>query len=104
VTTAFGGVRPSRPVFLQLLYRYRYLSNRAGLPRHLHCSVAAMKRKDPPSKAQQPPKKARIELPEYYLTPSVIEADGSVQWPAPKHEIHRARQIIREWQVYIESS
>ncbi|TKA45485.1 hypothetical protein B0A54_04024 [Friedmanniomyces endolithicus] len=57
-----------------------------------------MKRKDPPTKAQQPSKKVRVEVPEYHLTPSVIEADGSVRWPAPKHEIHRARQIIRDAQ------
>ncbi len=99
MTTAFWGVRSSGPAFLQLLYRQRRLSNQTTPSRHLHYSIAEMKRKDPPAKAQLQSKKARVEVPEYHLTPSVLEEDGSLQWPAPKHQIVRAREIIREWQV-----
>ena len=100
VTTAFWGVRPSGPAFLQLSNRYRRLSIYTHRSRYLHCSIAEMKRKDPRTKAQQQAKKTRVEVPEYHLTPSVLGEDGSIQWPAPKRQIERAREIIREWHVF----
>ncbi|KAK6390716.1 hypothetical protein LTR65_005320 [Meristemomyces frigidus] len=53
-----------------------------------------MKRKEAPTTAKAPAKKARAGVPEYHLTPSVKEENGSVQWPAPKAQMDRARQII----------
>ncbi|KAK5728886.1 hypothetical protein LTR15_002027 [Elasticomyces elasticus] len=60
-----------------------------------------MKRKEAPTKAQPKSKKPRPDVPEYHLAPSVHEEDGSVQWPAPNSQIERAREIIREWQVFL---
>ncbi|KAI7193020.1 DHH family protein [Hortaea werneckii] len=53
-----------------------------------------MKRKASPTKAESPPKKAKAEIPEYHLSPPVREEDGSIQWPAPRAQMARARQII----------
>lgn len=58
-----------------------------------------MKRKEAPTAAKSPAKKARPQVPEYHLTPSVKDEDGDIQWPAPKVQIERAREIILEWQV-----
>ncbi|KAK5136243.1 hypothetical protein LTR08_003850 [Meristemomyces frigidus] len=55
-----------------------------------------MKRKAAPTTAKSPAKKARPEVPEYHLTPSVKEEDGSIQWPAPRVQMERARKIIIE--------
>ncbi|RMY98612.1 hypothetical protein D0862_07501 [Hortaea werneckii] len=55
-----------------------------------------MKRKAPPTKAGSPPKKAKADIPEYHLSPSVREEDGSIQWPAPRAQIEKARQMIRD--------
>jgi len=57
----------------------------------------ATKRKDPFTKPKSPAKKPRPEVPEYHLTPSVKEEDGSIQWPAPRDQMERAREIIKEW-------
>ncbi|KAK4508099.1 hypothetical protein PRZ48_001837 [Zasmidium cellare] len=60
----------------------------------------ATKRKAPPtgstSKGSSPAKRARPEVPDYHLTPSVKDEDGEIQWPAPKVQIQRAREIILE--------
>lgn len=64
----------------------------------------APKRKDPPTKAEAATKKPRPEVPEYHLTPTVTDDDGSIQWPAPKAQIDRARQIILEWRVSSDQS
>lgn len=42
-------------------------------------------------------KRAKLEVPEYCDTPVVYEADGSTQWPAPRAQVERARQLIRQW-------
>ncbi|KAK5111109.1 hypothetical protein LTR62_005308 [Meristemomyces frigidus] len=55
-----------------------------------------MKRKDAPTSPATATKKARPEVPEYHLTPSLREVDGSIQWPAPKAQIDKARAIITE--------
>ncbi|EGP88344.1 uncharacterized protein MYCGRDRAFT_109168 [Zymoseptoria tritici IPO323] len=52
------------------------------------------KRKAPPSQEKQPTKRAKVEVPEYHLTPSIKNEDGSIQWPAPQAQIGRAREII----------
>lgn len=56
----------------------------------------ATKRKEAPTKTKSPSKKPRPDIPEYHLTPSVQEGDGSIQWPAPKAQVERAREIILE--------
>jgi hypothetical protein len=49
------------------------------------------------SSIESPTKRAKPEPPpEYHLTPSVKNEDGSVQWPAPRREIECAREIILE--------
>lgn len=69
----------------------------------LACSMATnatKKRKIPPtgpsSKGSSPAKRARPDVPDYHLTPSVKDADGEIQWPAPKAQITRAREIVIE--------
>ena len=42
-------------------------------------------------------KKAKIEIPDYHLTPSMRDEDGAIVWPARKSQIERARDIIKEW-------
>jgi hypothetical protein len=66
-----------------------------SVPRGVH--TRQMKRKEPPSTTKSPPKKARPSVPDYHLTPSVREADGSIQWPAPSSQIDSARQFILTW-------
>lgn len=39
----------------------------------------------------------KTEVPEYHLTPSIKNEDGTIQWPAPQRQIDRAREIILEW-------
>ena len=58
-----------------------------------------MKRKDPPSALKSPAKKPKpqVQVPEYHETPSIKEEDGSIQWPAPKSQMERAREIILDW-------
>jgi len=58
-----------------------------------------MKRKEAPSKEAPSSKKAKSEVPEYHLTPSSTEEDGSIQWPAPRAKMERASEIIVEWYV-----
>jgi hypothetical protein len=49
------------------------------------------------SSTESPTKRAKPEPPpEYHLTPSVKNEDGSIQWPAPRREMDRAREIILE--------
>jgi len=72
----------------------------SGTSRHFCHFHRTMKRKDAPTtKASSPAKKAKPEVPEYHSTPSVKEEDGSIQWPAPRAQMDRAREIIMEWQV-----
>lgn len=61
-----------------------------------------MKRKDPPSTLKSPAKKPKpqVQVPEYHATPSVKEEDGTMQWPAPKAQMDRARDIILDWFVH----
>ncbi|KAK3719523.1 hypothetical protein LTR37_004381 [Vermiconidia calcicola] len=54
-----------------------------------------MKRKASPTKTSTASKKPRPSVPEYHLTPSIQEEDGSTQWPAPRAQIERAREIVR---------
>ncbi|KAF2717131.1 DHH phosphoesterase [Polychaeton citri CBS 116435] len=54
-----------------------------------------MKRKNASEDSRSPTKKARPEVPEYHMTPTIKEEDGSVRWPAPVQQIERARDIIR---------
>jgi len=54
-----------------------------------------MKRKQDQPGSQRPAKKARPEVPEYHLTPSVKDEDGDIIWPAPKDQMSRARDIIK---------
>ncbi|KAF7193134.1 hypothetical protein HII31_05568 [Pseudocercospora fuligena] len=58
--------------------------------------MSSAKRKPPAGKDNSPAKRARIQVPEYHLTPSVQEEDGSIRWPAPSAQIARAREIILE--------
>lgn len=64
----------------------------------------ANKRKEPPNGSTQgssPKKRARPEVPEYHLTPLVKDEDGEIQWPAPKAQMRRAREIILERYVEV---
>ncbi|KAF2660806.1 DHH phosphoesterase [Lophiostoma macrostomum CBS 122681] len=54
-----------------------------------------LKRKAPDTAASKP-KKPKIVVPEYHLTPSRQDEEGEIVWPAPKTQIERARDIIRE--------
>lgn len=58
-----------------------------------------MKRKEAPSSERSPAKKPKPQVPEYHETPSVKEEDGSIQWPAPKYQMEKAREIIFKWYV-----
>lgn len=42
-------------------------------------------------------KKAKVTIPEYHLAPSRQDESGEIVWPAPKNQIERAREVIREW-------
>ena len=48
-------------------------------------------------KPDAPAKRPRPDVPEYHLTPSVKDEDGGIQWPAPKSQMQRAREIIVDW-------
>ena len=65
----------------------------------LRTYASNMKRKASPTKSESPPKKPKAEIPEYHLSPSVREEDGSIRWPAPKAQIAKARQMILDWFV-----
>ncbi|KAI0020484.1 DHH family protein [Xylariomycetidae sp. FL0641] len=41
-------------------------------------------------------KKARVEVPQYHLTPSVLDEFGDAIWPAPKDQIQGARDFIKD--------
>jgi hypothetical protein len=94
---------------LRSLVSSRLLRNTRVAAKHIQCidkrqyatrgrpKVVEMKRKDPPSKEKPTAKKPRPEVPEYHATPSIKEEDGTIQWPAPKHEMEKAREIILEW-------
>lgn len=59
--------------------------------------MISSKRKAPPSQSSTPAKKRpKPDIPEYHTTPSVKEDDGSIQWPAPRSQIDKARSIIVE--------
>ena len=53
--------------------------------------------------AAHPVKRARttkapaVKVPEYHLTASRRDEDGSIIWPAPKDNMNAARTFIREW-------
>ncbi|KAI0098310.1 DHH family protein [Nemania sp. FL0031] len=48
------------------------------------------------SKTASKAKRPRLQLPEYHLTPSLLDETGEAIWPAPKDQIEKARQLIRE--------
>jgi hypothetical protein len=59
-----------------------------------------MKRKEPLSAGQTSAAKrprARVEVPEYHLTPSHTDETGQLVWPAPEAQIQKARDIILDW-------
>lgn len=60
--------------------------------------IRRMKRKAIESSPELPKnaKKAREELPQYHLTPSIKDEDGAAVWPAPNVDIQNARRIILE--------
>lgn len=80
---AYAGIRP--------------LATR-GRPR-----ITDMKRKEAPSDVKSPSKKPKPHVPEYHETPSIKEEDGSIQWPAPKEQMEKARKIIMEWYILLYS-
>jgi hypothetical protein len=93
------------------LVRPGHKANRSTVVRQLACidvqqyatrgrpKALEMKRKDPPSTLKSPAKKPKhqVQVPEYHATPSIKEEDGTIQWPAPKAQMERAREIILEW-------
>ncbi|KAJ4289841.1 hypothetical protein N0V90_011173 [Kalmusia sp. IMI 367209] len=46
----------------------------------------------PPPKIKKP----KVEIPEYHTAPSRMDDDGEIVWPAPKSQIERAREIIKQ--------
>jgi hypothetical protein len=98
----------------QRLVRPGHTANTSTVVRHLACldgrqyatrgrpKAVEMKRKDPPSKLQSPAKKPKpqIPVPEYHETRSLKEEDGTIQWPAPKGQMDRAKEIILDWFVH----
>lgn len=58
--------------------------------------MAGTKRKEAPTKAKSPTKKAKAEIPDYHLTPSVKDENGDRIWPAPEDQMAKAREIIKE--------
>lgn len=99
---------------LRRLVRPGHTANTSTVVRQLACLDARqyatrgrpkpveMKRKDPPLKLDSPAKKAKpqVSVPEYHETPSIKEEDGTIQWPAPKGQMDRAREIILDWFVH----
>jgi hypothetical protein len=57
--------------------------------------VTTMKRKS--TAATSKPKKARVEVPDYHLTPQRQDNQGSTTWPAPFTEIRAAKEFILDW-------
>lgn len=96
---------------LRSLFRLRHIASTSAIGRQVACletrqyatrgqpKALEMKRKDPPSTLNSPAKKAKsqVPVPEYHATPSIKEEDGSIQWPAPKGQMERAREIILDW-------
>jgi hypothetical protein len=48
-------------------------------------------------------KKAKTIIPAYHLTRSRKDESGKIIWPARKEQIERAREIIKEWYVEVNS-
>ncbi|TGJ85861.1 hypothetical protein E0Z10_g2938 [Xylaria hypoxylon] len=48
------------------------------------------------SKTTSKAKRQRPQVPEYHLTPSLRDESGEAIWPAPRDQIERARNFIRE--------
>jgi len=98
---------------VQSFVRLRHTTNASATLRHLarlntrlyatrgRPIALEMKRRDPPTKAGSPVKKpkAQVVVPEYHAAPSIKEEDGSIQWPAPKEQMERAREIILDWYI-----
>jgi hypothetical protein len=80
----------------QLLYNRFSPVSKLFVLRFFPGREAAMKRAFA-TKKSEPRKKARVELPEYHLTPSRTTSLGEIIWPAPQEQISAARDFIREW-------
>lgn len=59
--------------------------------------MSPMKRKAEKPVSPSKPKKPKIVVPEYHLTPSRQDDSGESVWPARKEHIQRARELIEEW-------
>lgn len=59
--------------------------------------MSSTKRKAVSEKPSKPAKRVKVEVPDYHLTPSNKNEDGTIQWPAPQSQIDRAREVILEW-------
>jgi len=73
---------------------------RATTPIVSSCSARQQSMKRQASSAPAAPsrsKKPRPQVPDYHLTPSRKNDDGSAIWPAPEEQIERAREFILEW-------
>jgi len=91
---------PTHPILLRSIVRRQEATTILGTSRQFCHFHRTMKRKEAPTtKANSPAKKPKPEVPKYHLTPSVKEEDGSIQWPAPRAQMDRAREIVTEWQV-----
>jgi hypothetical protein len=65
-------------------------------------AMSSSKRKAPLTQGKPSPKRAKVEVPEYHLTPSIKNEDGTIQWPAPSAQVDRAREIILQRSVNTE--
>ena len=80
--------------------RPRLLSTFITGTRRLHASAmmaSPVKRKADQAATSTKPKKQRVTVPEYHITPQRRDDTGEVVWPARKAQIDRARDIITEW-------
>ena len=59
--------------------------------------ASPVKRKAEQAGASTKPKKQKVAVPEYHITPQRRDDTGEVVWPARKAQIDRARDIITEW-------
>ena len=77
-----------------------YAPPRTQQGRWCYCSrtlIRSMSKRSADAASSSPrAKRVKPEIPQYHLTPSVKDEDGSIQWPAPRSAIERARDIIRE--------
>jgi hypothetical protein len=86
------------PISTKLVFTNTLLSLLAqDRSRQHHQPKPEMKRARADTKASPNGKRARIDIPDYHLTESVLDENGDAIWPAPKIQMEQARALITEW-------